>query len=65
MTAYRTFINKCQIPFRRNLMCFEAELYSEPCQISKIKVFAKMVNGFGPFFLKNAILRIHPSFKIG
>ena len=60
MTAYRTFINKCQIPFRRNLMCFEAELYSEPCQISKIKVFAKMVNGFGPFFFKKRDLKNTP-----
>ena len=38
--------------------CFEA--YSEPCQTSKIELFAKIVNGFQPLtiFAKSSVLDV-------
>ena len=37
-----------------------SETYSEPCQISKMEVFAKIVNGFSflTIFTKNSILDV-------
>ena len=35
-----------------------SEAYSEPCQTSKMEIFAKIVNGFWLFFAKNFILDV-------
>ena len=60
MTACWTFINKRHIPFCRNLMCFETEPYPEPCQTSKMKLFANIFNGYERLiiFAKKAILDV-------
>ena len=57
MTACWTVVSKWHIPFCRNPMCFETGRYSEPCQISKIKLFEKIFNGFEKGFEYAPVLK--------
>ena len=49
----------------RTLALTWSEVYSEPSQISKMKRFVKMVNGFQPFtiFAKRSILDLRLGFE--